>query len=186
MVGPNIKRTDMTSKLDTEIALLKRDIETHTEVSVKLETSIGKISEVLGNLAKIVAVHEEKHDKQDRLLGEIALTAESRRIENNNSYKDLTQKLDDIRDELKQDLSKEIEDSEDRILEKWDKQQTEAKADDDKKEEKKDVAQNQILARISNLEKWRWILVGIGTAVGFLAGKIPFTELQHLFIGGVI
>ncbi len=173
------------TKLDTEVALLKRDILTNTDFGKKLESSIEKISEVLGTLTKIVAVHEEKHDKQDRVMGELALTSESRRIENNNSYKDLTQKIDDLGSELKQELSKDIQESEDRILEKWDKQQEDFKDAAKVKDADEKVFKKGIEDRLSSLEKWRWIMVGVAAAIGFLAGKIPFSEIQHLLVGGL-
>ena len=56
--------------LDTEVALLKREVADMKMIHVRLDSAIEKIAEVSTSLHTIMAVHEEKLLRQEEALGE--------------------------------------------------------------------------------------------------------------------
>ena len=54
--------------LRTEIALVKKDIDTLTSVTSKLDTAIDKLSEVITSVNRMIAIQEEKLSNTDKSL----------------------------------------------------------------------------------------------------------------------
>lgn len=64
-----------------------------------------------------------------------------------------TQKMDDLRDELKEDLQQ-------------------VKIELEKKIEAQNVVLKKIEDKLDGLDKWRWIVVGMSTVAGYIISKI--------------
>ena len=56
--------------VETEIALLKREVGDMKQIHVRLDSAIEKIAEVSTSLHTIMAVHEEKLIRQEEALDE--------------------------------------------------------------------------------------------------------------------
>ena len=56
--------------VETEIALLKREVDDMKQIHVRLDTAIEKIADVSSSLHTIMAVHEEKLIRQEEALDE--------------------------------------------------------------------------------------------------------------------
>ena len=56
--------------VETEIALLKREVGDMKQIHVRLDSAIEKIAEVSSSLHTIMAVHEEKLIRQEEALDE--------------------------------------------------------------------------------------------------------------------
>ncbi len=51
--------------LDTEVAVLKSDVARMTSLFEKLDTAIERMGDVSNSIARMLAVHEERLNKQD-------------------------------------------------------------------------------------------------------------------------
>ena len=56
--------------VETEIALLKREVDDMKQIHVRLDSAIEKIAEVSSSLHTVIAVHEEKLARQEETLEE--------------------------------------------------------------------------------------------------------------------
>ena len=56
--------------VETEIALLKREVDDMKGIHVRLDSAIEKIAEVSSSLHTVIAVHEEKLARQEETLEE--------------------------------------------------------------------------------------------------------------------
>ena len=59
--------------VETEIALLKREVDDMKGIHVRLDSAIEKIAEVSSSLHTVIAVHEEKLARQEETLEELSL-----------------------------------------------------------------------------------------------------------------
>tara|TARA_E500000178_G_C16829856_1_gene665517 strand:- start:230 stop:652 length:423 start_codon:yes stop_codon:yes gene_type:complete len=132
----------MSDDLKTDLELLKRDVSQISSIFTKLDTTIDKLGEVSTNLSKIVAVHEAKLEKQDNTDKQLQSLIDV-----------LFQKLEDYRkitEDNKDELRKEI-------------RQAHTCGMDEMKEMKK-----ALVSRVSELEKWKWMVVGGAILFGYL------------------
>lgn len=65
----------------------------------RLDTSIEKLTEVSQNVSKLLAVHEEKLDQQEKINNNISNMIEQRRNETDRKLEDIWDELKDIRNE---------------------------------------------------------------------------------------
>lgn len=117
--------------LDTskQIEEIKQDLAILNTLTSKFDTAIDKLSAVAVSIDKMLAVHENRLENQEKQT-EI-----------------VHQRITEYRKELLDELRT--------MREEADEQHT------------------QISERLQKLERWKWFLVGIGTAIGFIAAQIP-------------
>ena len=99
--------------VETEIALLKREVDDMKQIHVRLDTAIEKIADVSSSLHTIMAVHEEKADfKQNIQLihDRISTNSDKTTKHMNDMEKRISEELQKIRNELSDRVG---------ILEKW-------------------------------------------------------------------
>ena len=142
-----------TSKVDREIATIKADVAAMGHLFKKLDDAIEKIGEASNNISQILAVHEERLDSSERYQME-------RRKVSEEAVKDLHSRITTASRESQQDMKSHT----DKILESIEKLRTHVDKEND-----------HIQERITRLEQWRWILIGIliaGTALFPNIGRI--------------
>tara|TARA_B100000029_G_scaffold58672_1_gene52865 strand:- start:1908 stop:2360 length:453 start_codon:yes stop_codon:yes gene_type:complete len=142
-----------TSKVDREIATIKADVAAMGHLFKKLDDAIEKIGEASNNISQILAVHEERLDSSERYQME-------RRKVSEEAVKDLHSRITTASRESQQDMKSHT----DKILESIEKLRTHVDKEND-----------HIQERITRLEQWRWILMGIliaGTALFPNIGRI--------------
>jgi len=61
----------MSINLETEVAVLKSDVNRMASLFSRLDTAIEKMGDVSNNIAKMLAVHEERLSKQDDIDEEL-------------------------------------------------------------------------------------------------------------------
>ena len=132
-----------------EIATVKTDVAALGHMLTKVEQAIGKISETHQEMGKILAVHEERLDSQEK-------ERMQRRKESDDAVKELHSRISTGSRET-QAHSK----SEEKILNTIEALRQEINKEQDHMEE-----------RIRKLEQWRWILIGILVAVSALFPNI--------------
>jgi len=91
----------MVSKMipDSVVTDLQRRTERMDVMLDKLDTSIEKLTEVSQNVSKLLAVHEEKLDQQEKINNHFSVLMEQRRNETDKKLEDIWDELKDIRNE---------------------------------------------------------------------------------------
>lgn len=154
------------NNLETDIAVMKRDINQFGVLFTKLDTTIEKISEMSNNVGRLLAVHEERLDilaNMDRNLEE---KIEKRKLELTGDIKELHSRITTVN----RDLCDKIEETEKSLKEEIGKL-TEA-IKNDHREEKQLIT--SVEKRVELLERWKWFVVGGAVVVGWLLSKVPF------------
>jgi hypothetical protein len=145
---------------DAQIATIKADVASMGHLFQKLDDAIDKIGNASANISSILAVHDERLETNEKINLE-------RRRESEAAVKELHSRIStSTRENLEQHnrMSENLKNSEDKILAAIN-------------ELRKDVNREQehLEERISKLEQWRWILIGVLIAISAVVpnmGKI--------------
>ena len=142
------------AELETEVRLLKRELEEQTKIHDRLDVAIDKLTDVSNSIHRMLAVHEEKIARQEEAIIEAEQQIEIRRGE-------LMVKIDELHSRITTN-TKEIMNA-----------AAEQHAQQNKEIQK---LHDEINLRIGVLEKWRHVLIGGSIVIGFLLHKfIDFT-----------
>lgn len=141
--------------VETEIALLKKDMESMHGLFNRLDTAIEKMSEVSGSINQMLAVHEERLIQIETIGAQVRQEINTERDQVDNDIKELHSRITTQGRELQKDMKDDIE----KVLESI-------------KDLKEHVVKSndRLETRISALEKWRWIIFG---AIVVAAALIP-------------
>ena len=137
------------AELETEVQLIKRDIEDVKSIHGRLDVAIDKLTDVSNCINRMLAVHEEKLARQEEASYDLEKQIESRRSE-------LLDKIDDLHSRITTN-TKEIMIS----------------AREQHEEQNKEIQKirEDLSGRIGVMEKWRHVLIGGSIVVGFLLHK---------------
>ena len=142
------------AELETEVRLLKRELEEQTKIHDRLDVAIDKLTDVSNSIHRMLAVHEEKIARQEEAIIEAEQQIEIRRGE-------LMVKIDELHSRITTN-TKEI--------------MTAAAQQHAQQNKEIQKLHNEINLRIGVLEKWRHVLIGGSIVIGFLLHKfIDFT-----------
>ena len=137
------------AELETEVELIKRDIEDVKSIHGRLDVAIDKLTDVSNCINRMLAVHEEKLSRQEEASYDLEKQIESRRSE-------LLDKIDDLHSRIttnKREImvsAKEQHEAQNREIQK---------------------IREDLSGRIGVMEKWRHVLIGGSIVVGFLLHK---------------
>ena len=135
--------------LETEVKLLKKELEDQRKIHDRLDIAIEKLTDVSNSIHRMLAVHEEKIARQEEAIIEAEQQIEVRRSE-------LMSKIDELHSRITTN-TKEIMTA-----------AAEQHAQQNKEIQK---IHNEINQRIGVLEKWRHIVYGGSIVIGFLLHK---------------
>ena len=133
-------------KTKIDIAKLKKDVEEFDRIHNRLDIAIDKLTDVSTSIKSMLAVHSEKISRQEQIDEVI--------------FEKLKERAGEI-DNVRRELTREIEQSEKRLL-------LEIKA-----------IRNDIGARVGMLEKYRWIILGAAIVIGWIVSG-NFSEIVRL------
>jgi len=154
--------------LETEVAVLKSDVNRMTSLFEKLDTAIERMGDVSNNIARMLAVHEERLNKQDDIDEELFTLVEKRRQEIQGDIKELHSRITTV----SRELSDDINETEQRIMTAM----TYGMADIKKciTEETKTTTQQRVdlEKRINDLERWKWLVMGGSIVIGAFAHEV--------------
>jgi predicted nucleic acid-binding Zn-ribbon protein len=142
------------SELETEVRLLKKELEDQRKIHDRLDIAIEKLTDVSNSINRMLAVHEEKIARQEEALYIAEQQIEVRRNE-------MMMKIDELHSRITTN-TKEIM----------------AAAQQAHIEQNKEIQkiQREIEQRVGVLERWRHVIMGGSIVVGFLLHKfIDFT-----------
>tara|TARA_B100000073_G_scaffold292667_1_gene256079 strand:+ start:170 stop:601 length:432 start_codon:yes stop_codon:yes gene_type:complete len=137
------------SELETEVKLLKKELEDQAKIHDRLDVAIEKLTDVSNSINRMLAVHEEKIARQEEAIAEAEGQIEFRRGE-------LMVKIDELHSRITTN-TKEIMTA-----------AAEQHANQNREIQK---LHNEINLRIGVLEKWRHVLIGGSIVIGFLLHK---------------
>ena len=129
--------------VETEIALLKREVDDMKGIHVRLDSAIEKIAEVSSSLHTVIAVHEEKLARQEETLEE--------------SEKQLRVNVQELHSRITtnaKETSQHMSEMERRLLEEL------------------QTIRKEMSNRVGMLEKWKWVIVGGSIVAGFVIQKV--------------
>ena len=129
--------------VETEIALLKREVDDMKGIHVRLDSAIEKIAEVSSSLHTVIAVHEEKLARQEETLEE-----------SERQLRDNVQELHSRITTNAKETSQHMSEMERRLLEEL------------------QTIRKEMSNRVGMLEKWKWVIVGGSIVAGFIVQKI--------------
>ena len=128
--------------LETEVKLLKKELEDQRKIHDRLDIAIEKLTDVSNCINRMLAVHEEKLTRQEEAL-------ESRRVEISSQISELHSRVTTNTKEIMLSATKQH--------------------DNQNKEIQK--IREDLNKRIGVLEKWRHVLVGCSIVAGFILHK---------------
>ena len=134
--------------VETEIALLKREVDDMKGIHVRLDSAIEKIAEVSSSLHTVIAVHEEKLARQEETLEE--------------SEKQLRVNVQELHSRITtnaKETSQHMSEMERRLLEEL------------------QTIRKEMSNRVGMLEKWKWVIVGGSIVAGFIIQKVITVNL---------
>lgn len=154
--------------LDTEVAILKSDVARITTLFEKLDTAIEKMGDVSNNIAKMLAVHEERLSKQDDIDEELFSLVEKRRQEIQGDIKELHSRITTVSRELSDDITE----TEHRLMTAMTYGTTDIKKCIT--EETKTITEQQVELekRVTELERWKWLIMGGSVVMGAFAHEV--------------
>ena len=130
--------------IETEVALLKKEVSDIKFVFSRLDVAIEKITDVSTCVNRMLAVHEEKianqEEAQVRANNEFTTDIKELHSRVTTNYKELTDMI-----------------------------QTHHKEDAINQQKLRD----DLNSRVGILEKWRWLIIGGSIVIGFVLQKMP-------------
>ena len=143
--------------VETEVALLKKEVESIQGLFNRLDTAIEKMSDVSSSINQMLAVHEERLTQIETIGATMRSEIVEERRQVDDDIKELHSRITTQSRELQKDMADDIE----KVLESIkDLKQHVVKSND------------RLETRISALEKWRWIIFGAIIVVAALAPEI--------------
>ena len=137
------------TELETEVKLLKRDIEDTKAIHGRLDVAIDKLTDVSNSIHRMLAVHEEKLARQEESSYELEQQIETRRSE-------MINKIDELHSRITTN-TKEI--------------MTAASSQHEAQNREIQKIRDELVARVGVLERWRHVLIGGSIVAGFLLHK---------------
>ena len=128
--------------LETEVKLLKKELEDQKKIHDRLDIAIEKLTDVSNSIHRMLAVHEEKLTRQEEAL-------ESRRVEISSQISELHSRVTTNTKEIMVSATKQ-HDNQNKQIQK---------------------IREDLNKRIGVLEKWRHVLVGCSIVAGFILHK---------------
>ena len=134
----------MAEDINTEVAILKKEVADMKLIFNRLDTAIERITEVSSSVNRMLAVHEEKIANQEEVA--------------NRANQEFTTDIRELDSRITTNC-KEIAD----MISKYHKEYV----DDQQK------LRDDLNNRVGILEKWRWLIIGGSIVVGFALQKMP-------------
>ena len=142
------------AELETEVKLLKKELQDQKKIHDRLDIAIEKLTDVSNSIHRMLAVHEEKIARQEDATILAEQKIEVRRAE-------LTAKIDELHSRITTN-TKEI--------------MTAAATQHMQQNKEIQKIKDELAARVGVLEKWRHVLIGCSIVAGFILHKfVDFT-----------
>ena len=132
----------MNQDINTEVALLKKEVSDIKVIFSRLDVAIEKITDVSSCVKRMLAVHEEKianqEEAQSRANTEFTTDIKELHSRVTSNYKELTDMITQHHKEQALQIQQ---------------------------------IKNDLNSRVGILEKWRWLIIGGSIVIGFIIQK---------------
>ena len=132
----------MEADINTEVALLKKEVSDIKVIFSRLDIAIEKITDVSSCVNRMLAVHEEKiaNAEEAQIKANTEFTTDIKELHSRvtSNYKELTDMITQQHKEQAQQMQE---------------------------------LRNELAGRVGVLEKWRWLIIGGSIVVGFIIQK---------------
>lgn len=136
--------------IETEVELLKKEVQDMKLIHVKLDKAIEKIADVSQSLHTIMAVHEEKLIRQEEALED-----------QEKQFRDSVQELHSRITTNAKETSQHISEVERRLVDAMNEHSR-------KETEQFMKLREELQSRVGILEKWRYLIIGGAIVIGFV------------------
>jgi chromosome segregation ATPase len=144
------------AELETEVKLLKKELQDQAKIHDRLDVAIEKLTDVSNSIHRMLAVHEEKIARQEESIFQAEEQIEVRRSE-------LSKRLDELNSRITTN-TKDI--------------MSAAATQHQQQNKEIQKIKDELVSRVGVLEKWRHVLIGGSIVVGFMLHKfINFSSL---------
>ena len=134
----------MEADINTEVALLKKEVSDIKVIFSRLDVAIEKITDVSSCVNRMLAVHEEKiaNAEEAQMRANTEFTHDIKELHSRvtSNYKELTEMITLQHKEQALHIQQ---------------------------------LQNDLNGRVGILEKWRWLIIGGAIVIGFALQKMP-------------
>ena len=137
------------AELETEVKLLKKELQDQKKIHDRLDIAIEKLTDVSNSIHRMLAVHEEKIARQEEAIFQAEEQIEVRRNE-------LAAKIDELHSRITTN-TKEI--------------MTAAATNAAAQNKEIQKMRDELISRVGVLERWRHVLIGGSIVVGFMLHK---------------
>lgn len=136
--------------IETEVELLKKEVQDMKLIHVKLDKAIEKIADVSQSLHTIMAVHEEKLIRQEEALED-----------QEKQFRDSVQELHSRITTNAKETTQHISEVERRLVDAMNEHSR-------KETEQFMKLREELQSRVGILEKWRYLIIGGAIVIGFV------------------
>ena len=136
-------------ELETEVKLLKKEVESQIKIHERLDVAIEKLTDVSNSIHRMLAVHEEKIQRQEEAIFQAEEQIEVRRNE-------LAAKIDDLHSRITTNKTEIM---------------TASAAQHAAQNKEIQKVKDELVLRVGVLEKWRHVLIGSSIVIGFMLHK---------------
>lgn len=147
---------DFNTSTKIDIELLKKDVNIMTSLCEKFDKTIDKMQEIASSLSRMVSLHEQRIESQEKVSQEVQSVLEMRRVEHNNDIKELHSRITTVNREL----SEKMDETEKNILSELHSLREEIKNE-----------KNSFGLRLNQVEAWKYTIVGALMIVTWLLAK---------------
>jgi len=158
-IGSDIK------KLNEDVHELKTDMAQVGALVDRLDVTIEKLTEVSSTVAQLLAVQGNRLEFQEKIQEKLQELVEKRRQETDDNIKAVYRRIEGVEKELQND----IENIEDKIINRIDQLQTAQTAQTEK-------ISTGLNKRIDGIEKWMWTAGGAIALMVFIMNTIDITK----------
>ena len=137
------------TELETEVKLLKKELQDQAKIHDRLDVAIEKLTDVSNSIHRMLAVHEEKIARQEEAIFQAEEQIEVRRSE-------LSKRLDELHSRITTN-TKDI--------------MSAAVAQHQQQNKEIQRIRDELVSRVGVLEKWRHVLIGGAIVIGFILHK---------------
>ena len=141
--------------LKLDMGLLKKDVEWTNEICHKLSESLTKLQEVNINIMQMITLHEHRHEQHEK------------------SEKDMKDDIKELHSRIttiNRELHERIDQVEKHITDRLDDIRSDLATH--KQQDKK-----TIITELSEVERWKWIILGAVMSAGFILGKLELSSI---------
>ena len=134
----------MNQDINTEVALLKKEVSDIKVIFSRLDVAIEKITDVSSCVNRMLAVHEEKiaNAEEAQIRANVEFTNDIKELHSRvtSNYKELTEMITMNHKEQALHIQQ---------------------------------LKNDLNSRVGILERWRWLIIGGAIVIGFILQKLP-------------